>query len=160
MEQVYDRADVSELEREVSLNSEDKRSTFEKLTDFYFKPKSFEKNGKLYEALGVNWFRKYCPNGGSWFSKKTGYSFVSGRKKSDLKSFTNLTKALEGVHAFAFFPLYTYQMIDNLSQENYGAAAWNLATNILINLYPIMSNRYNRNKANKMIDILEKRENK
>ena len=148
--------EYSPLEKEASSASIDDRSKFRKVTDFYFKPKSFEKTGKLYETLGIKWFRKYCPNGGSKFSLTE--SFVSGRKKEDLELFVSETKILEGMHTFGGIPLFTAFTIMNLVNEDYMVAGIQTVLNLLVNACPIMSNRRNRNKVEKMIDTLEKRE--
>ena len=122
------------LEREIDSALEDNRSTLGKIADMYFKPKSFEKNGKLYEVLGIKWFRKYCPNAGSKFSL-TG-SLVSGRKKKDLELFNLETKRLEGVHAFGLLPLYTALTAMDLADKDYVSAGIYTALNLLINVYP------------------------
>ncbi len=56
--------EVSDLEDR--LYSEiDERSFIEKSTDWYFRPKSFERSSKLYEALGVRGIKKVC----DWIGK-------------------------------------------------------------------------------------------
>lgn len=101
--------ETSDLERELYAESPEGtdvtkgKSFWQKLSDLYFQPKSFERSGKLYEALGVKWFRKYCPNGGSFWTKRGQPSMVKGGTKENLESFMGLTKYLEAIHAFGFY---------------------------------------------------------
>ena len=47
---------ISDLERELyqeEVSEPDNRRFLDGMTDWYFRPKSFERSGKLYEALGV-----------------------------------------------------------------------------------------------------------
>ena len=155
--------DISPLEREIyqespkSINIEKTKSFWKKLDDLYFQPKFFEKSGKLYEALGIKLFRKYFPNGGSWWTKRGQPSMVEGRKKEDLEKFILLTKILEGMHAFGFLPCYASLTAKALEYEDYAGVGVGILI-MGVNLYPIMSQRYNRNKANKMLEILKQRE--
>ncbi|GEM_PF-1766738 len=156
---------LSGLERELyreSHGSTDVKETdsfWQRLSDLYFQPKFFEKSGKLYEALGVNWFRKYFPNGGSYWTQRGQSSMVKGRKKEDLESFVRLTKRLEGIHTFGALPFFTIiAAAISLADKAYVVAGVGVVFNLVTNLYPIMSQRYNRNKANKMLERLEERE--
>lgn len=49
--------------------------------------------------------------------------------------------------------------MDLVNKDYIGAAIWS-AVNIICNLYPIMSQRYNRNKATQILEGLENREAK
>ncbi|MBU0667116.1 MAG: hypothetical protein ABIC91_03340 [Nanoarchaeota archaeon] len=126
------------------------------LQESYFEPKLFEKSGKLYEILGIKLFGKYCPNYGTKFSSKD--SLIEGRKKEDLQSFVNSTKLLEGIHTFVLAPIHTTLTMMSLADKDYSSAiVWGI-TNVIINLYPIMAQRYNRNRANRLLDMLDQRE--
>src|SRR3989338_6716657 len=155
--------DISPLEREIyqespkSINIEKTKSFCQEIVNGlnwlqgqYFRPKSFEKSGKLYEALGIKLFRKYFPNGGSWWTKRGQPSMVEGRKKENLEKFILLTKILEGMHAFGFLPCYASLTAKALEYEDYAGVGVGILI-MGVNLYPIMSQRYNRNKANKML---------
>ena len=41
------------------------KSLLGKLAEFYFTPKFFERSGKIYEMLGIKFWKKYIPNDGS-----------------------------------------------------------------------------------------------
>ena len=43
---------------EVILKKSDSSDNEERLFDSYFRPKSFERSGKIYELLGVRFFKK------------------------------------------------------------------------------------------------------
>ncbi|MBI5347693.1 MAG: hypothetical protein HZB66_03720 [Candidatus Aenigmarchaeota archaeon] len=147
----------SELYSEVTAN-QSKRTFWQKLNDLYFEPKTFEKSGKLYEALGAKWFGKYCPNGGSYWTQKGQSSMIHGRKKGDLESFIVLTKILEGIHAFGGAPFCTTMAAIYLADKDYASAAIWGVIDIALNFYPVMSQRYNRNKTIQILDRLEERE--
>ena len=49
------------------LETEDKRGPF----DWYFRPKSFERSGKLYESLGVRGIKRVCDLIGKIHGKKS-----------------------------------------------------------------------------------------
>ena len=124
-----------------------------KVLDLYYRPKEFEKSGRLYEALGVRTFSKYCPNGGSYWNKLLKRKIFKKRSKS-LNHFTIETKIKEAAHV-AFLPFYTHLTTEFLSVDDYLNAAIITILNIGINVYPIMSQRYNRNRALNLIDRLE-----
>ncbi len=67
---------VSDLEDR--LDSETDRSFIEKSTDWYFAPKSFERSGKLYKALGVRQFKKLVIGTFGWVFKKIGMDETTG----------------------------------------------------------------------------------
>src|SRR3989344_3148716 len=121
--------------------------------EYYFRPKFFEESGKLYESLGIRFFTKYCPNGGSKFS--ISGSLMDGKTKKDLQKLVNSTKLLEGIHLMVLSPYYSAQTLNCLLDQNYiGVTVWT-SINLLANIYPIMSQRYNRNRAYKLIEKME-----
>ncbi len=137
------------METQTETKKESKK-LFNKLTDWYFEPKGFEKSGKLYENLGVKTFKKYCPNGGTKFSLtgKWGKEIM----QDGLKYYINKTKVFETAHLVLGESLYAGSMILSLNQKNYGILAGLTIANLLINIYPIITQRYNRNKAQKILD--------
>jgi|SRR3989344_2411829 len=146
-------------------NLEEKLTEKEKLTqpktsesfwDSYFQSKDFEKSGKLYEALGVKLFSKYWLNGGSYWTQRGQSPMVRGRKKKDLGDYIVTTKALERPHLI-FLPVYFTVTAMCLAYETYNMAAFSVMANIAINFYPIMSLRYNRNRAVNLIERLERK---
>ncbi len=132
------------------------KSTLTKTLDNYFATKEFEKDGKIYEILGVKYFGRYFPNFGSFWTKKFKEypSMINGYKKKDLNKFINLTRRIEGGHLIAL-PLWTSLNIYHFMNKDYESLAIFGGINILINVYPIMSQRYNRNRA---LRFLEKKQ--
>ena len=63
--------EIPNLEKELSSESptSEDNGILQKLkkvynaTDYYFRPKSFEKNGKIYEKMGIRTFKKFLPFG-------------------------------------------------------------------------------------------------
>lgn len=148
----------SYLERKIhqknSTNVKEDKSLLERFTIWYLKPKSFEKSGKLYEFLGVKLFGKYFPNGGSYWTKKkkTLHRTTREEQKNNLKYFIGDVTETELIHSFIFVPLFTIASAVNLATENYAEAGDLTILNLLINFYPIINQRYNRNKANKILE--------
>ena len=50
----------SELENKLNSTDLDDKTIWQKVKDWYFEPKSFEKGGKLYKSLGIKTFKKLC----------------------------------------------------------------------------------------------------
>lgn len=76
---------------------------------------------------------------------------VKGRKREDLESYISLTHWFEKIH-LAFLPVYSALTAVTLTHEWYTGAAISMGANIAVNLYPIMSQRYNRNRAMKLLE--------
>lgn len=142
------------LEKEVVRQH---RDPWHALWDSYFKPKTFEKSGKLYEALGVPWFSKYWINGGSYWTRRGQSPMVAGRKKKDLENYIQLTQSLEGIH-LALLPVYSALTAVTMAVGWYTGTAITIGANVAVNLYPIMSQRYNRNRAIKLLERLNQEE--
>ncbi|MSR86269.1 hypothetical protein EXS74_02645 [Candidatus Woesearchaeota archaeon] len=105
--------DMSSLERDRYQSEVNKPQTLgQKLSDLYFEPKFFEKNGRLYECLGVRYIKKGIIGTVGILHKKCGEhryasSYFVGqedRSVDALKEFENGTRFNESVHIF--FGLY------------------------------------------------------
>jgi len=152
----------SSLERKVSSVPLDNRSTFRKVTDVYFRPKFFEKSGKLYEALGVKYSQKAILGtfGKVIISirgyKSAGEYFIG--KKRDLKSlriYEKRTKFNELIHAPQV--VLNVGMLEHyISEENYGwAVFWGGL--LVLNTSFVILQRYNRARVDKLIKRAEER---
>ena len=160
MKLTTEAGELSNLERELYQEFPKEAKIKEKgLSDLYFKPAFFEKTGRLYEALGVKHFRKYFPNGGSYWIRKGQPCWIKGRKKDDLERFIKKTETIEAIHVLAGLPI-TAMSAMLLADKDYVAAGIFTLLNLAVNVYPIMSQRYNRNIANKILERLEERETK
>lgn len=120
------------------------------ILDLYFAPKFFEKNGLIYKLLGVHIFKRFLPTGGDIISRITKTRTIENGKTETLKRYEKYTRIYEAIHLTAFVGYIALIMI-NLSL--YWVVMW-VVLNLLINVYPIMVQRYNRGRIYK---ILQKR---
>ena len=124
------------------------------LASSYFNQKHWERKGKFYERLGINYFRKVLV----WI----GWERVirkSNPIEKNIKTLTNLhyqTKKSELDHliiliivaGFNVLVAFKFGIVESL---------WLLLLNILLNLYPIFLQRYNRPRIERAINIGSRR---
>jgi len=141
-----------------------RKGLFTQVTDIYFKPKSFEKSGKVYEWLGIKYFKKILMGTVGACLKKTGWGdyitpnpYFLGKKRDlfSLKFYGWGTKLAETVH-MPFVIHGGKEVVEELADGNYGFAALS-SVEFLLNAYPVMLQRYNRSRVNKIIDAKEQR---
>lgn len=120
------------------------------LTSSYYNQKEWEQRGKVYEYLGINFFRKLLV----WIGWEAVIRKSSPIEKSTA-ALTNLlykTKKSELDHAiillivlpFNVFVAVKFGIIKSLSL---------LILNILLNLYPIFLQRYNRPRIERALNL-------
>jgi len=157
MGQISVGGNFSTLEEKVSLAIVEDRSVLRKVTDIYFKPKFFEKSGKLYETLGVKYVQKAIMGTAGRVLRAIGIDKISGNyfigKKRDLeslKSYENGTRINELIHT-PLTIILANNTINSLAEENYGNAA---VTGVigLVNAGCTMLQRYNRARVDKVIE--------
>lgn len=151
---------VSDLEDR--LDSETDKSFIEKSTDWYFAPKSFERSGKLYEALGVKKFKKLIMGTVGRAFKKIGMDETKGtyfigkeRNKKTIKQYELLARINETIHA-PITAYCVYKLVEDLGNNNYGGAIGN-GIALSINGYCTMVQRYNRARVYNTLDKLAER---
>jgi hypothetical protein len=115
---------------------------------WYFTPHRFENynNGRLYEILGIRFFKRYLPTSGDIVTRHRHLrriAFDQDGVLSSLKRYELQTRNYEGRHIFGALSML---VISWWSIEFYGKGNWLvlLVGNIIINGYPIMLQRYNR----------------
>ncbi|MBT5023369.1 hypothetical protein HOK51_08690 [Candidatus Woesearchaeota archaeon] len=147
----------SELEKKV-IRDKRVNGIFRKLTDWYYKPKSFERSGKMYTRLGVRYFQKGLMNSYGGLlrflgGKKGPGNYFIGNKRtvSDMVTYEGWTRFNELIHMPLMFTC-GYDMLENLSQGNYGAAAGEGAL-VLLNSYCVFLQRYNRARVYNTLDL-------
>ena len=125
------------------------------LTSPYYNQKIWENGGKVYENLGINFFRKLLVwVGWEKLNKK------ANPVEKDTNSLTQLhykTKQSELGHliilgivlGFTIFVAYQYGVL---------ASLWLFLLNIGLNLYPIFLQRYNRPRLARAINLSKQRE--
>ena len=137
------------------------KGPLQRAVDFYFKPREFERKGTLYRALGMDFFRRYCPNGGSYWSVRTGESWIRGKPRTDLKKTLKLTKQLEAFHTSTLIAVEAMAVTPFILFPHpitYISTAAFTALNLLGNALPIISNRHNRSRIEPLVDRLNQRE--
>jgi hypothetical protein len=120
------------------------------LTSPYYNQKGWENGGKVYESFGIHAFRKLLV----W----TGWEKLNKKANPVEKNFDSLiqlhykTKQSELGHilifiivfGFTLFVAYKYGFLNSL---------WLLSLNIVLNLYPIFLQRYNRPRLARAIHL-------
>ncbi|HYE56966.1 MAG TPA: hypothetical protein VD948_00605 [Rhodothermales bacterium] len=111
----------------------------------YYRIRRFEQNGRIYERLGVRLFRHLVPDGdlaNRWHRRQEpGFRVISSRR--DALLLAQRTRQSERSHlvflAVGFLSaLYAVEI-------GWSGWAWYLgAGNVLVNLYPVMLQRYTR----------------
>ncbi len=133
---------------------------FDRFKEFYFRTHKFEESGDIYRILGAHIFSKYAYNGGSYWTKNgTGLPMIIkyhfSREKGLEFYAERLSVGLENEHTFKMFPLVSAITLLQINNP-YWIGAWTVV-NVAANFYPIMSLRYNRNRARKILERLHKR---
>jgi hypothetical protein len=130
--------------------------------DFYFLPKRFERNGIVYKILGVEIFRKVT-------LATVGTFVLALRKKEALYTYfvTNplSIKSIRRTEAWSRFNeivhlaliFITFFIGRAIYLKGYKSGAMLLGFCVLLNIYLVMLQRYNRVKLVKMLELLELR---
>lgn len=111
------------------------------VSDAYFAPKQFEKNGTIYKLLGVHIFKRFLPTFGDYAIRITGVSLLKGYSASELKNYEVLTRIYETIHLVAGILYLVFLPFSLIS----------CSANLVINFYPIMVQRYNRARVYKIL---------
>lgn len=136
------------------------KETSKKIADAWFDPKSFESQD-AYEKIGVRTFKKFMPTSGDYVYryvwKKIGApDWVKPGDIESLKRMQVFTRVYETIHV-SFLAIGAGVMVSQLSEGNMNAAAFTAAISTLINVYPIMVQRYNRLRLYRNINKMEER---
>ena len=162
---------ISNLEEKIyeETNIEDSR-LFSKSSDFYFKPKFFEKwgNGRIYEFACVKPLKSlYTKIGKKIVKKATGsYDidrennyFIWDSSEEGLKKFDYQTRKNEAIHLIPSFIFSGFTLI-NLLVGNYIVAGIDTISNLAVGIGPVLVQRYNRTRLHKVINKIEEKEKK
>jgi hypothetical protein len=123
-------------------------------TASYYNQKSWEQGGKIYQRLGINFFRKLLVWTG--WEKVIRKSFPIEKNTKALAGLYVQTKKSELDHlvillivlAFNVFVAFKLGPIKSL---------WLLILNIVLNLYPIFLQRYNRPRVKRALNLIKQR---
>ncbi len=123
-------------------------------TSNYFKEQNWEQKGKIYEQLGIHFFRKLLVIVG-WEKLNKKENPV----KNNLAALVHLeyrTKQSELGHLIIFFIVGGFAIYVAI-RYSFSASAWLIFLNLLLNFYPILLQRYNRPKLQRAIQIFQRK---
>ncbi len=158
----------SDLQLTSSPKHELKKNVVFRTIDNYFRSKPFElKNkGEFYEILGIRGFKKFLLNGGDYSLRLLGMRTIkqrgrAGLHKTEQELIENekMTRALEAAH----IPIITYGLSYTgmfIQNEKWVPAGISILLNIAVNIYPIMTQRYNRARYTYYLDRIRQRREK
>lgn len=122
------------------------------LGDRYDRAKPFEREGRLYRRLGVRQVKKFTVNGDYWNGLirfvKPGYRVV--QDEATAEQWLRLTRSKEAghlLHMLLSVPALGYTLL----QGWFESAICLLALDVLFDLYPIMIQRYNRFRLQRVL---------
>ena len=130
-----------------------KRGRLNRVREDYFQPRPFGQGGVFYRRLGVRQFKKFTPCG-DYKIRLTGQKSLNG--KSGLKKLEFQTRVGEVIHLLAG-ALMLSMTLDQLADGKYRTAAISTGVNLLINVYPIMTHRYNRSRIYPVLERIKER---
>jgi hypothetical protein len=123
--------------------------TFPAFAPTYYEIKPFERSGKFYERLGIYLFKRIVRRGLlSVFSPTL--RFPAKKTTPALRVLEDEMRKAETSHLVIFF-IILLPIGYALFKGWFDAFAWLLLFNILFNGYPVMLQRYNRIKLQKLI---------
>ncbi len=121
--------------------------------------KNFE-SPELYEKLGIRMFKKYMPTTGDlmykYVWKKLGASNQVTLNTNSIESALSSTKGYEILH-YAFLAVFSILMCHFYESDNMAGLTASTSLNTLINVYPIMLQRYNRMRLTDLRNVMGKR---
>ncbi|RTE86293.1 MULTISPECIES: hypothetical protein [Gammaproteobacteria] len=124
-----------------------------KLNCAYFDTRAWEQAGNAYRYVGVHMFRKIL----IW----TGWERLNkqanpvGKKKELLKQLEYRTRVSEFGHVVIFVVVSLVAVVVAWLHGLQGSV-WLIATNILLNLYPVIVQRYNRPRYQKILSKISR----
>jgi hypothetical protein len=122
----------------VSINIELHKSP---LTSSYFDAKPWEKKGKIYEHVGIDFFRKILVLIG--WEKLNKKNNPIEKNTQALNHFLHQTKKSELGHLLIFIIVMGMTVFVAITMGA-KSALWLLLLNVVLNLYPVLLQRYNR----------------
>ncbi|HEY9259931.1 hypothetical protein [Chitinophaga sp.] len=123
-------------------------------TSSYYDEKKWEQRGKIYEQLGINFFRKLLVWTG--WEKLNKKSNPIAKTPEALINLHYQTKKNELGHVMIFFIVLGFNVFVAFK---FGIlkSLWLLILNVLLNLYPIFLQRYNRPRIERVINLSRRR---
>ena len=119
------------------------------LTSRYFSIKAWEQEGKIYHYFGIHIFRKLLVYTG-WEKLNKAVNPVN----KNLKSLEHLelgTRKSEFFHLMIFIIVMGFTIYVGIN-DGFVQSLWLLVLNLLLNFYPVILQRYNRPRYQKLIN--------
>lgn len=118
----------------------------------YFQVRDFERSGRVYECLGVRVFRRFAPNGdlANRWERRTNPRYRVIRGKRSAAEYVSSTEQSERGHLV----LLALGVLSAAYAWRLGWHGWALyltAGNIIVNLYPIILQRYTRGRLTALL---------
>jgi hypothetical protein len=118
----------------------------------YYRARHFEKRGQIYRCVGVHYFKKLVAKG--FLANLASIRF--GGKRELIDSYYRDTQWGELLHLFMFL-LIVLVALYALVQRWYDAMLQLMFFNILLNGYPVLLQRYNRFRLERVIRLRDSR---
>lgn len=122
------------------------------LPSSYYRVRSFEQSGRLYEALGVRLFRRFVPDGdfaNRWRRRQEPtFRIISNRRAA--AAFVQRTEVSEKSHLV----LLLMGLLSSAFALRLGWQGWAVylgVGNVLVNLYPVLLQRYTRTRLRAVV---------
>ena len=119
------------------------------LNTSYFKPQPFEQGGKIYRYLGVHLYRRLLVLVG--WEKISRQANPIRNNLSDLRTCEYNTRVAELGHTLIALLVLALTPVVCRSWDE---AKWLLITNLLLNVYPIVVQRYNRPRYHRLLLVM------
>ncbi|MGN8070903.1 hypothetical protein [Mucilaginibacter sp. 22184] len=124
------------------------------LTSSYFNTKAWERGGKIYERFGTNFFRKLLVWIG--WEKLVRKSNPIEKNTQALMDLHYQTKKSELDHLIILFIVLGFNVFVAF-KFGFSRSLWLLVLNVILNLYPIFLQRYNRPRIERAINLSKRR---
>lgn len=116
----------------------------------YFDSQAFEKGGSVYKFFGVHFYRKLLVWTG-WEKISRKDTKISNKRKSlELAEFKSRSSEAGHTVIFLIVGFITVVVAGNLQE-----VLWLIILNLLLNVYPIMVQRYNRPRYRRVLRKME-----
>lgn len=120
-----------------------------RLSDQYYRIKNFERSFKLYKTIGIEYFKKIIhkyPLPGATLKIE-----LKGRSKSDILDVEDRMREAEQIHVFGLLLIMIIAILFAFIRD-IRFLLWFSIFNIIMNLYPIFLQRYNRNRIGSVLN--------
>ena len=124
------------------------------LASTYYNEKGWEQKGRIYELIGINYFRKLLVLIG--WEKVIRKSNPIEKSTATLVNLHHQTKKSELGHLIIWYIVLGFTVFVAF-QFGVLKSIWLLILNILLNLYPVFLQRYNRPRIQRAINLSQRR---